>query len=437
MQFLPVPQEVCVGDGSSVQVTAKLRAAVAKALETRESAAPVRLKIEPAEIEDLPGLPPTCVGQAYVLDATAKTITITAGGAAGLFYGLQTLVQLVDQTQDGTSLPAVSIVEDQVTDKNTATPAIPFTVLDVETNVSLLSVQATSSDLTVVDSTGVALSGADSDRAVTLTPVTDAVGITTITLKVSDGTDTTERSFTLTVRDVAGSSSSASGPVSGSSSVDVVSSSAGVSSSAEPPSSSLEVSSSQETSSSGVSVSSSSETASSSVEVSSSQEASSGVPVSSSSETASSSVEASSSQGASSSGETLSSSAEPPSSSVGVSSSQEASSSGEPVSSSSETASSSVGVSSSQEVSSSGVATSVEGSSSTTSSGVGPASSSGLLSSSQGALSGGSSGVATSDDDGADAGGSGCGCVASEQGPVWGWLLLGLTLLGAGWRRRR
>lgn len=52
---------------------------------------------------------PAAIPQSYTLTITAKAITLAGGDTAGLFYGLQTLLQLVRQSRD--SLPALKIAD--------------------------------------------------------------------------------------------------------------------------------------------------------------------------------------------------------------------------------------------------------------------------------------------------------------------------------------
>jgi len=71
-------------------------------------------------------------------------------------------------------------------DEDTVLP-LSFTINDLETPLSSLTVTATSSDVTVVPAANVTVSGAGANRTVTLTPLPDVVGTTTITVTVKDG----------------------------------------------------------------------------------------------------------------------------------------------------------------------------------------------------------------------------------------------------------
>jgi predicted extracellular nuclease len=68
------------------------------------------------------------------------------------------------------------------------TVGIRFNIADAETAASALTVTATSSNTTVVPASGLAFSGSGAQRVLTITPA--AVGTSTITVTLSDGTDT-------------------------------------------------------------------------------------------------------------------------------------------------------------------------------------------------------------------------------------------------------
>jgi surface-anchored protein len=99
-----------------------------------------------------------------------------------------------------TTLPTISNVIDRSTLESTATTAIAFTVGDVETPASSLTVSGTSSNTTLVPNANIVFGGSGASRTVTITPTPGLSGATTISLTVTDGdlltaTDT----FVLTV----------------------------------------------------------------------------------------------------------------------------------------------------------------------------------------------------------------------------------------------
>ena len=126
-----------------------------------------------------------------------STNEITATVTDGLGTATRTLVLTVTELND---VPTISGISDQTTLEDTATSAIAFTVGDVETAAGSLSVTATSSNLGVVATNGIALGGSGGNRTITLSPVANASGTSTITVTVIDGSGgSATRSFALTV----------------------------------------------------------------------------------------------------------------------------------------------------------------------------------------------------------------------------------------------
>ena len=127
-------------------------------------------------------------------NASGTTVisVIVSDGAQSASSAFQLTVTAVN---DG---PAISAVASQTTNEDQGI-AIPFTVSDAETAAGSLTVQATSSNTALVAAAGIGLGGSGGSRLVTLTPVANASGVTTITLLVSDGSVTAQTSFVLTV----------------------------------------------------------------------------------------------------------------------------------------------------------------------------------------------------------------------------------------------
>ena len=95
--------------------------------------------------------------------------------------------------------PTITAITDQTTTEDVATPGLPFTVGDLETPATSLTVTASSSNNTLVPDANVVVLGSDISRSVTVTPAANQTGTTTITLTVSDGVETTSTSFQVTV----------------------------------------------------------------------------------------------------------------------------------------------------------------------------------------------------------------------------------------------
>jgi hypothetical protein len=95
--------------------------------------------------------------------------------------------------------PTITAIPAQYIAQDTVAGPLAFTVNDQESPASSLIVTASSSDQTLVPNGNIALSGSGSNRSVSVTPSAGLTGSATITLTVSDGTDSTNTSFLLTV----------------------------------------------------------------------------------------------------------------------------------------------------------------------------------------------------------------------------------------------
>jgi CSLREA domain-containing protein len=95
--------------------------------------------------------------------------------------------------------PTVSTVADQVTGEDIATSAIGFRISDVETLADSLTVAASSSNTALLPNANITLGGSRASRTITLAPAANQSGMSTITISVGDGTNTTTTSFVLTV----------------------------------------------------------------------------------------------------------------------------------------------------------------------------------------------------------------------------------------------
>jgi hypothetical protein len=95
--------------------------------------------------------------------------------------------------------PLVSTITNRVIAVSTSTAAIPFTVSDAETPAGSLTVSASSDNLAVVPVSGIVFGGSGGNRTVTVTPAAGQTGVASITITVSDGTDSSSTTFQLTV----------------------------------------------------------------------------------------------------------------------------------------------------------------------------------------------------------------------------------------------
>jgi len=120
---------------------------------------------------------------------TRITVTVSDGRATSSDQFLLTV----------NSPPTLSDIANQTIRKGTATAAIPFTIGDIETAASSLTVTTTSSNTNLLPSSGIVLGGSGASRTLTLTPSASLTGTTTVTVSVSDGAATVSDSFVLTV----------------------------------------------------------------------------------------------------------------------------------------------------------------------------------------------------------------------------------------------
>jgi hypothetical protein len=140
-----------------------------------------------------------------------RTITVTP--AAGKTGAATITVKVSDGTNTTSSAfsltvsaaptntaPTISTVPPQTVLVGQSTPVLPFTINDAETAAANLSVSATSTVSTLVPDANIVLGGSDQNRTVTVTPAPGQTGSAMIKISVSDGTNTTISSFTVTVQ---------------------------------------------------------------------------------------------------------------------------------------------------------------------------------------------------------------------------------------------
>jgi hypothetical protein len=99
----------------------------------------------------------------------------------------------------GNTAPTISTIANQPINEDTATGALPFTVLDLETAAASLTLSGSSSNPTLVPNANITFGGGGASRTVTVMPAANQFGTTTITVTVSDGSLSTSTSFVVTV----------------------------------------------------------------------------------------------------------------------------------------------------------------------------------------------------------------------------------------------
>jgi hypothetical protein len=123
------------------------------------------------------------------------SVTDTNGGSTS-----NSFVLTVNPVNDP---PTLSGIPNLTIDEDTATGPLSFSVSDAETPAANLSVTPTSSNPGLVPNANLALGGSGANRTLTVTPLSNISGMTTITLTVNDNSGgTASTSFVLTVNPV-------------------------------------------------------------------------------------------------------------------------------------------------------------------------------------------------------------------------------------------
>jgi Bacterial Ig domain len=110
------------------------------------------------------------------------TITLTVADPEGASAS-SSFVLTVNPVNDP---PTISSVANQSTNEDTPTPAIPFSIGDVETPAGSLTITGHSSDQGLVPDANIVFGGSGSNRAVTIRPATNQFGTALVTITVTD-----------------------------------------------------------------------------------------------------------------------------------------------------------------------------------------------------------------------------------------------------------
>lgn len=124
------------------------------------------------------------------------TVTVEDGDGATATRVFVVTVTPVDDD------PTISVIPDQTIAEDGSTGPIPFTVNDEETAASALTIEASSSNTTLVPVANVTVGGSGTNRTITVTPALNQTGTTTISVTVDDGVRTAVREFLVTVSPV-------------------------------------------------------------------------------------------------------------------------------------------------------------------------------------------------------------------------------------------
>lgn len=138
----------------------------------------------------------------------SRTVNVTAGSQPGssiiTVYVIDTGGRISSTSFTVTVLrantvPVISAISRTNTTVNTATPAIGFTVSDLETPEADLTLSAVSANTLLVPNANIVFGGSGNERTVTITPAGGQTGVAPVTVTVSDGINTASSSFAVMV----------------------------------------------------------------------------------------------------------------------------------------------------------------------------------------------------------------------------------------------
>jgi hypothetical protein len=133
------------------------------------------------------------ISAAAATGARSLSITNPDGQAIDSATGIFTVI-------GGNTPPTISAINNLSINEDTSTGSLPFTVGDVETSATALTVTRGSSNTNLLPLSGILLGGSGSNRTVQLFPATNQHGTTTVTLTVTDPAGArASNSFVLTV----------------------------------------------------------------------------------------------------------------------------------------------------------------------------------------------------------------------------------------------
>lgn len=126
----------------------------------------------------------------------SSTITLTVKDAAGATSTTSFLVTVTPVND----LPTITGLTNVSAALNAAINPIPITVGDVETPAGSVQVSATSSNQALLPNANIQINGTGANRTITLTPVANVTGTSTITVTANDGTGgVLTKTFTVSV----------------------------------------------------------------------------------------------------------------------------------------------------------------------------------------------------------------------------------------------
>ncbi len=141
-------------------------------------------------------------GYTMLKDGQGTTLAVMADVVLEYIDAQNVITPTLQNRINPANAPKISAIADQSTAEEVTAGPFQFTISDVETNANTLVLTGTSSNTALVSNANIGFGGSGITRTVTLTPTTDMVGTTTISIDVFDGTYTTRETFVLTVNNI-------------------------------------------------------------------------------------------------------------------------------------------------------------------------------------------------------------------------------------------
>jgi hypothetical protein len=146
---------------------------------------------------DLAGATTSALTLTGVTTGQAGSYTVAVSNAAGGL--ISTAATLSVSSAQTNQPPVISSISGQVTTPGTATTPMPFTIGDLETPASNLTLYGSSTNTDLVPDTNIILGGTQSNRTVQIMPASGRTGCTEVCIVVSDGIATNSTRFRVTV----------------------------------------------------------------------------------------------------------------------------------------------------------------------------------------------------------------------------------------------
>ena len=134
------------------------------------------------------GIAPNCTATITPAANQSGTATLTATVSDNGFpMPIQTAsTSFIFQVAQVNDVPTISVISNQVTNEDTATSAIAFTITDTDSTIYCSNVTGVSSNPAVVPSANIVVSGTAPNCTAVITPTANTYGSTTITLTLND-----------------------------------------------------------------------------------------------------------------------------------------------------------------------------------------------------------------------------------------------------------